>query len=102
LHLKTPLNLIDLRENHTDMMIGFGPSVSTEIQFRKLGQLHFIPICTRDYVRNHGLPTSSNLEQHLFLQSEYYLAKTGCGTVGSRPRRAGASPTAATTRSPTA
>jgi DNA-binding transcriptional LysR family regulator len=77
LHLKTPLNLIDLRENHTDMMIGFGPSVSTDIQFRKLGQLHFIPVCTRDYVRNHGLPTAGNLEEHLFVQSEYYLAKTG-------------------------
>jgi DNA-binding transcriptional LysR family regulator len=59
------------------MMIGFGPSVFPDIQFRKLGQLHFIPVCTKDYVRAHGLPTSSNLEQHLFLQSEYYLAKTG-------------------------
>jgi DNA-binding transcriptional LysR family regulator len=77
LHLKSPLNLINLRENQTDMMIGFGPSVSSDIQFRKLGQLHFIPVVTKDYVRNYGLPTASNLEQHLFVQSEYYLAKTG-------------------------
>jgi DNA-binding transcriptional LysR family regulator len=77
LHLKSPLNLINLRENHTDMMVGFGPSVSSDIQFRKLGQLHFIPVATKDYVRNHGLPTASNLERHLFIQSEYYLAKTG-------------------------
>jgi DNA-binding transcriptional LysR family regulator len=58
-------------------MIGFGPSDSTDIQFRKLGQLHFIPVVAKEYVRNHGLPTINNLEQHLFLQSEYYLAKTG-------------------------
>jgi DNA-binding transcriptional LysR family regulator len=77
LHLKSPLNLIDLRENQTDMMIGFGPSVSSDVQFRKLGQLHFIPVVAKDYIRNHGLPTASNLEQHRFVQSEYYLAKTG-------------------------
>jgi DNA-binding transcriptional LysR family regulator len=77
LHLKAPLNHIDLRENQTDMMIGFVPSVSSNIQFRKLGQLHFIPIVSKDYVREHGLPTASNLEQHLFIQSAYYLGKTG-------------------------
>jgi DNA-binding transcriptional LysR family regulator len=43
LHLKSPLNLMNLRENQTDMMIGFGPSVSSDIQFNKLGQLDFIP-----------------------------------------------------------
>jgi len=77
LHLKNPLNMINLRENQTDMMIGFVPSVSSDIQFRKLGQLHFIPVVTKDYIQEHGLPTRDNLEQHLFLQSEYYLAKTG-------------------------
>src|SRR6201995_5674282 len=63
LHLKSPLNHIDLRENQTDMMIGFVPSVSSDIQFRKLGQLHFIPVVSKDYIRQHGLPTASNLEQ---------------------------------------
>jgi DNA-binding transcriptional LysR family regulator len=77
LHLKSPLNHIDLRENQTDIMLGFGPSVSNHLQFRKLGQLHFIPIVAKDYIRNHGFPTASNLEQHRFIQSEYYLAKTG-------------------------
>lgn len=77
LHLKSPFNLMNLRENQADMMIGFGPSVSSDIQFRKLGQLHFIPVVAKDYVRKHGLPTINNLEQHLFIQSEYYLAKTG-------------------------
>lgn len=76
-HLKSPLNHIDLRENQTDVMIGFTPSVSSDIQFRKLGQLHFIPVVSKDYIRQYGLPTANNLEQHLFIQSEYYLAKTG-------------------------
>lgn len=76
-HLKSPLNHIDLRDNQTDMMIGFVPSMSSDIQFKKLGQLHFIPIVSKDYIRKHGLPTANNLEQHLFIQSEYYAARTG-------------------------
>lgn len=77
LHLKNPLNLVSLRENQTDMMIGLVPNISSDIQFRKLGQLHFIPVVAKDYIQNRGLPTRTNLEQHLFIQSEYYLAKTG-------------------------
>jgi len=77
LHLRSPLNLIDLRENHADMMISMIPSESPDIRFRKLGQLHFIPVAAEDYIRRHGMPTRENLEQHSFIQSEYYLAKTG-------------------------
>jgi DNA-binding transcriptional LysR family regulator len=77
LHLKNPINHINLLENQTDMMIGFVPSVSPDVQFRKLGQIHFIPIVAKDYIRTNGLPTVNNLEQHFFIQSEYYLAKTG-------------------------
>jgi DNA-binding transcriptional LysR family regulator len=77
LHLKSPINIMSLRENQTDMMIGVSPAESSDIQFRKLGQLHFVPVVAKDYIRKHGLPTRNNLEQHLFLQSEYYLAKTG-------------------------
>jgi DNA-binding transcriptional LysR family regulator len=77
LHLKNPLSLLDLRENQADMMIGIGPSQSSDIQFRKLGQLHFIPVVAKDYVQSHGLPTRGNLEQHRFIQSEYYVARNG-------------------------
>jgi DNA-binding transcriptional LysR family regulator len=77
MHLKNPINIMNLRENQTDMMIGFSPAESSDIRFRKLGQLHFIPVVAKDYIGKHGLPTRNNLEQHLFLQSEYYLAKTG-------------------------
>jgi DNA-binding transcriptional LysR family regulator len=77
LHLKNPINMMDVRENQTDMMISIIPSRSSDIRFRKLGQLHFVPVVSKDYIRNHGLPTRENLEQHLFIQSEYYLAKSG-------------------------
>ena len=77
LHLKSPINILSLRENQTDMMLGYSPAESSDIQFRRLGQLHFLPVATKDYIRKHGLPTRDNLEQHVFLQSEYYLARTG-------------------------
>src|ERR1700759_1072581 len=51
LHLKNPLDMMDLRENQTDMMIGISPSQSSGIRFRKLGQLHFIPVIAKDYIK---------------------------------------------------
>jgi DNA-binding transcriptional LysR family regulator len=77
LHFKNPLNMMNLRENKADMMISLIPSQSSGIRFRKLGQLHFIPVVAKDYVQNHGLPTRDNLERHLFIQSEYYVGRTG-------------------------
>jgi DNA-binding transcriptional LysR family regulator len=77
MHLKSPVNIMNLRENQTDMMIGFSLDESSDLRFRRLGQLHFIPVVSKDYVQKHGLPTRSNLEHHFFLQSEYYLARTG-------------------------
>src|SRR6202035_2032118 len=76
LHLKNSVNLMHLRENQTDMMIGISPAESSGIRFQKLGQLHFIPVVAKDYIRKYGLPTRDNLEQHLFLQSEYYISRT--------------------------
>ena len=72
LHLKNSVNLMHLRENQTDMMIGISPAEASGTRFRKLGQLHFIPVVAKDYIEKHGLPTRDNLEQHSFLQSEYY------------------------------
>lgn len=77
LHLRSPINVTNLRENQTDMMVGPNPVGSSEIQFKRLGYLHFIPVVTKDYIAKHGLPTRDNLEQHLFVQSEFYLARTG-------------------------
>lgn len=77
LHMKNPLNLMNLRDNQTDMMLGFAPAQAADIAFRRLGHLHFVPIASRGYIEKHGLPTRSNLEEHLFIQSEFYVAKTG-------------------------
>lgn len=65
------------RENQTDLMIGFMPVHATDIVTRKLGCMHFIPIASKSYIQEHGLPTRSNLSRHLFLQSEMYAAATG-------------------------
>jgi len=75
--LKSPVNVISLRENQTDLMIGFIPVHATDITATRLGCLHFIPIASKPYIQEHGLPTRSNLSRHLFLQSEMYAAKTG-------------------------
>lgn len=76
-HLKNPLNLLDLQENQTDMMIGFAPAESADFVFRKLGHLHFIPVVTKEYIQQYGLPTRNNLHKHVFIQSEYYSGKSG-------------------------
>jgi len=76
-HLKSPRNVISLRENQTDMMIGFVPAHATDITATKLGSLHLIPVAAKSYIQEHGLPTRGNLSQHLFLQSEMYAATTG-------------------------
>jgi DNA-binding transcriptional LysR family regulator len=76
-HLKSPLNVMNLRENQTDMMIGPSPSEASDIQFRRLGYIHFVPVATKSYIAEYGLPTRDNLEQHVFLQSEFYTARTG-------------------------
>ncbi|WP_230531048.1 LysR family transcriptional regulator [Microvirga roseola] len=84
LHLKSPSNLVSLRDNQTDMMIGFAPAEAADITVRKLGCLHFIPIVAKSYIRQHGIPNRLNLSQHLFLQSEFYTAKTGLWDSWSR------------------
>jgi len=76
-HLKSPLNVIDLRENQTDLMIGFAPINSADVTSTKLGCMHFIAAASKLYLEEHGLPTRKNLSQHFFLQSEMFAAKTG-------------------------
>lgn len=77
LHLKSPANVVNLRENQTDLMIGFNPVDAADISFCKLGYLHFIPVVAKPYIQEHGIPKRTDLNSHHFLQSEYYTAKTG-------------------------
>ncbi|MCB1476475.1 MAG: LysR family transcriptional regulator [Rhodobiaceae bacterium] len=74
---RLPSNLIDLKENQTDLMVGFMKADSAEVTTRELGFLHFIPIATREYVDKRGLPLRSNLDCHDVIQSDYYAARTG-------------------------
>jgi len=76
-HLKSPANVVSLRENQTDMMIGFSPIDASDIVSRRLGQLHFVPVVAKPYIQRHGIPTRSNLANHWFVQSEFYSARTG-------------------------
>ncbi len=76
-HLKSPLNVISLRENQTDLMIGFVPVSGVDVTATRLGCLHFIPVASKAYIGEHGLPTRKCLSEHFFLQSEMYAAKTG-------------------------
>jgi DNA-binding transcriptional LysR family regulator len=77
LHLKSPANVVSLRDNQTDMMIGFSPIEGSDVFVQKLGHLHFIPIVAKSYIQHYGVPTRSNLQRHLFLQSEFYMARSG-------------------------
>jgi len=76
-HLKTPGNLRNLRENQTDVMLGFAESDSNDLISQRLGWLHFIPIASKDYVTRMGNPTRKNLAQHIFVDSELYSARGG-------------------------
>ncbi|KQT86288.1 LysR family transcriptional regulator [Aurantimonas sp. Leaf443] len=75
--LQNPINLVDYRENPTDIAIGFMPAGHQEIVTQPLGQLHFVPICSRAYIERKGLPTRSTLARHDFVQTPYYEARTG-------------------------
>jgi DNA-binding transcriptional LysR family regulator len=77
IHLKTPINVTSLRENRADIMIGFEPISALDISCLPLGYLHLIPIVSEQYIRSAGIPTITNLSQHVFVDSQFYQAKTG-------------------------
>jgi len=70
--VQNPLNLNDLRQNQSDMMIGFAPINSHDVTCRPLGMLHLIPVVSREYVERRGVPTQANLGDHQFIQSRLY------------------------------
>lgn len=80
IHLKQPINMTDIFENQTDIMISFFPPTSSDLRFQPLGQMHFLPMASRDYIAKEGLPTPDNLEEHRFVQSEFYSARSGLWT----------------------
>jgi DNA-binding transcriptional LysR family regulator len=70
--MKSTINLNDVRENQTDMMLAFGPGSRADLVVRRLGSLHFNPTVSRGYIAKYGLPTKANVSQHRFLQSHFY------------------------------
>lgn len=72
LHMKSTMNLNDVRENQTDMMLAFAPDSRADLIVKRLGNLHFHPTVSRGYVAKYGLPTKANISRHRFLQSHFY------------------------------
>jgi DNA-binding transcriptional LysR family regulator len=77
IHLRTPINVSDLRENQADVMVAFSPDQPDDIAVRPLGFLHLIPMAAQGYIDRHGIPDLTNLAQHHFVDSQFYAAKTG-------------------------
>jgi DNA-binding transcriptional LysR family regulator len=76
-HIKAPLNWTDIRENQTDIMIGFMPIEAAEIECERLGTLHYVPVASRSYIARRGTPTLDNIAEHYFIHSEFFSAQTG-------------------------
>jgi DNA-binding transcriptional LysR family regulator len=78
IELKTPMNFMSLRENRTDLMIGFSPDeASGDISCKQLGYLHLVPVASPSYIERKGMPTPGNLSGHEFIDSEQYSARGG-------------------------
>ena len=76
-HVKTPVNFRNFAENQTDCMLGFSADAAPDMTTRKLGWLHFLPMCSRSYLDKRGLPSRDNLATHEFVDSEQYSAQGG-------------------------
>jgi DNA-binding transcriptional LysR family regulator len=77
LHLKTPCDLNGLKNNQTDLMIGFAPVHTADVSCTEMGVLNLIPVASRSYIAKFGLPTRSNVENHLFVNSDIYSGGNG-------------------------
>jgi len=75
IQIKSPANFQKLRENQTDLMIGFAPEVDQDLISIPLGWLHFLPIATDGYLDQYGLPTRQNIDKHFFVDSEIYASQ---------------------------
>lgn len=77
IRIRPPRNMTSLRENQTDIMLGFSEQTPSDLTCRRLGTLHLIPIASEDYVRVRGMPNRHNLAEHDFIDTERYSAKGG-------------------------
>jgi DNA-binding transcriptional LysR family regulator len=77
IQIKSPSNFRNLRENQTDVILGFYPDESPDVTCRSLGWLHFLPVASNSYIDSFGVPTADNLGNHRLLESEIYSATSG-------------------------
>jgi DNA-binding transcriptional LysR family regulator len=75
LHLQNPSNMTNFKENNTDIMVSFMPGGGA-VTTQPCGWVHLIPVASRSYIEQYGMPTRDNLESHTFLDTEYYKGKT--------------------------
>jgi DNA-binding transcriptional LysR family regulator len=76
LHLCRPNTLQIYGENMTDIAVGFSPTVETGMVSRALGYVHLSPFVSSNYITSYGMPTSGNLEDHRFVDCEYFATNT--------------------------
>jgi len=76
LHLKNPINLVKFRENQADIALRFALPAEKGIETLAVGYVHLIPVATHSYLSRYGVPTRDNLENHCFIDTDYYAART--------------------------
>lgn len=77
IRLRSPRNMTSLRENQTDIMLGFTPQIGPDLTSRRLGTLHLVPMVSEGYVRARGMPHRDNLAEHDFIDTERYSSRGG-------------------------
>lgn len=77
IELGNPTSLLNLKDNLTDVMVGFIAQNTPDITCQRLGYLHFVPIASQAYIERAGIPTRSNLSNHIVINSEFYSSKSG-------------------------
>ncbi len=75
LHLKNPMNLVKFRENQADIALRFALPAEKGVEAQAVGFVHLIPVATHAYLSRYGLPTKDNLENHCFIDTDYYAAR---------------------------
>jgi DNA-binding transcriptional LysR family regulator len=73
--LKNPQNYMSLRENQTDMMVGFSPEKHPDMTSTRAGTLHYVPMVSRTYAERFGRPALDNLRSHSFVDADRYSPK---------------------------
>lgn len=76
-HIRTPINVADLRQNQTDIMVAFQPTDQADLTCRRLGEIHFVPMTSTSYLDAYGQPKPESLHRHLFVDTIFYASKSG-------------------------